>query len=382
MTGSTRSRAVRLRVIALFAAALSTGCAAGAKPAADPGAHATVEQRIAEARAEGLVLENPLEIDESMKKAAARMVNRNADPARRLRNLARFLTDSGFVNFEYTQNQSLTAKQAYQQRRGDCMAYTNLFLALARALGIDAYFVHVREVQNYYERAGWFFVSSHVAVGYGVGPAAEVIDFANEISDWRLALYSIISDDAALALYYNNVAVDHMVSGRTEDAEHLFRFWLAREPSVAELYNNLGVLLNRQKRYKESLPVLAEAIRRFPTYAPLFTNGLAAARGAGRTDLVSIYEERGAQAEYQDPFFIFARAMSFYHDDRYAQAAALLERARDVKPDSPVILAWLTRAYLAGGKREKGLETFEKVKALGPTPDVIKDLKTQFPDLP
>src|SRR3954462_14953565 len=121
------------------------------------------------------------------------------------------------------------------------MAYTNLFMALARSLGIDAYFVHVRDVQNYYEKAGWFFVSSHVAVGYGAGPNAEVIDFAKEISDWKLALYSRISDDAALALYYNNVAVDHMLTGRKDDAERLLRFWLKREPAVAELYNNLGV---------------------------------------------------------------------------------------------------------------------------------------------
>src|SRR6185369_1811037 len=186
-------------------------------------------------------------------------------------------------------------------------------------IGLDAYFVHVREVQNYYERAGWFFVSSHVAVGFGSGPSAEVIDFSKEITDWKLALYRTISDDAALALYYNNVAVDHMVNGKPDDAEKLLRFWLKREPEVAELYNNLGVLLNRQKRYGEALPLLQEGIRRFPTYQPLLTNGLTAARGSNRPDLVTWFEQTGQGAEYEDPFFLFGQAMNFYHKDRYAQ---------------------------------------------------------------
>jgi tetratricopeptide (TPR) repeat protein len=357
-------------------ASLSSGCAPVRPPRA-----ITPAERVEEARAEGLSLENPLEIDADMKRAVDRSVGRHADPASRLRHLARFLTDSGFVNFQYVSNQSLTARQAFRQRRGDCMAYTNLFMALARYLGIDAYFVHVREVSNYYERGGYFFVSSHVAVGYGQGPAAEVVDFAKEISDWKLALYSVISDDAALALYYNNVAVDHMLGGRTREAEHLFRFWLAREPNVAELYNNLGVLLNRRKRHDEALRVLLDGIRRFPSYAPLFTNGLNAARGAGRPELAREFEERGKEIEHADPFFLFARALRFYHADRYAEATPLFEQAMRRKPDSPVLVAWLTRALLASGRRAEGLEMFERVKEMAPADPLLRDLREQFPEL-
>jgi tetratricopeptide (TPR) repeat protein len=341
----------------------------------------TAAQRIEEARVEGLILEDPLEIDDEMRVAVEKAVGRHHPPNYRLRYLARYLTDAGFVNFQYTGNQSLTAMQAFRQQRGDCMAYTNLFMALARHLGIDAYFVHVREVQNYYERAGAFFVSSHVAVGYGQGPGAEVIDFSKEISDWKLSLYSRISDDAALALYYNNVAVDHMISGRTRDAERLLRFWLERDPEVAELYNNLGVLLNRGKRHNEALQLLSEGIRRFPTYAPLFTNGLTAARGANRLDLARELERRGQELEHSDPFFLFAQGLSFYRDDRYADAAPLFEQAHRAKPDSPVIVAWLTRTYLAAGRRAEALEMFERIKEMAPPAQMLRDLRDQFPEL-
>jgi tetratricopeptide (TPR) repeat protein len=377
MLGSPKRRGsfCRCALVALLAS-LSSACAPTlAAPAV------TVAERIAEARAESLYLENPLEIDDEMKAAVDKAVGRVATPTLRLHHLARYLTDSGFVNFQYVLNQSFTAKQAFRERRGDCMAYTNLFMALARYLDLDAYFVHVRDVQNYYERGGRFFVSSHVAVGYGHGPAAEVVDFAKTISDWKLALYRAISDDAALALYYNNVAVAQMQSGRSREAEHLFRFWLAREPDVAELYNNLGVLLNRETRYKEAIFLFEEGIRRFPTYSPLYTNGMRAAHAAGRQDLMAELERRGQEIEQTDPFFVFARAMNFYRDDRYAQAATELERAFHAKPDSPIIIAWLTRAYLAAGRRAEGLEMFERIKEMAPADPLLRDLRDQFPEL-
>jgi tetratricopeptide (TPR) repeat protein len=359
-------------------AALSWGIGACATA---PHVSVTTDRRIAEARAEGITLEDPLAIDDVMRDAVDRAVSRSAPPADRLRHLASYLMGSGFVNFQYMPSRSLTAQRAFRERRGDCIAYTNMFLALARYLGIDAYFVHVREVQNFYEQRGTFFVSSHVAVGYGQGPEAEVIDFAKAISDWKLALYRSISDDAALALYSNNVAVTHMQAGRPAEAERLLRFWIARAPEMAELYNNLGVLLNRSARYGEALAILEQGIRRFPTYEPLYTNGLRAAHGAGRLDRERALAEQGEVIEHSDPFLIFARAMNVYRDARFKVAAVEFARARRAKPDSAVIVAWLARAYLRAGQRDEGLSAFEDLKRLAPGDPAIHELREQFPDL-
>jgi tetratricopeptide (TPR) repeat protein len=336
---------------------------------------------LAEARAEGLDLQDPLAIDSEMASAIEKTAATLGTPEQRLRYLVRYLGDAGYVNFQYQEGRSLTAREAFRERRGDCMAYTNLFMALARHLGIDAYFVHVSQVKNYYERSGWFFVSSHVAVGAGKGPGALIVDFSWEISDWQLSLYESIDDGAALSLYYNNVAVDHMVAGRMREAERLFRFWLAREPGLPELHNNLGVLLNREGRHAEALALLQRGMERFPSYKPLFTNGIGAARGARHPELAADFERRGQLLEQHDPFFLFARGVGLYQDDRFLLAARALEQARDAKPDSPVILAWLTRAYLSAGKRAEGIAAFQRAKALGPSERVLRDLEQQFPEL-
>ena len=369
-------------VIALALAGLSIACspattAAGRRP--DPAS------LLAEARGAGLPAEDPLAVDAQMKASVERHVRASASPRERLRLVADYIDTR--LGFEYAPSRSLTAREAWRERSGDCLAYTNLFVALARHVGLDAYFVHVREVRDFYERSGRFFVSSHVAVGHGTGPDARVIDlsrelgFWREMSDWRLAAYRAIDDVDAVALYYSNTAVDRMLAGRVGEAERIFRFWSARAPDVAELQNNLGVLLNRRGQHAEALAVLEGAIAAFPTFKPLYTNAIVAARGAGRAARAEALGRRGQELDHEDPFFLVARALDLYHAQRYEQAARALERARRVKPDSAVILAWLTRAHLRSGQRAEGREAFAALGRLASGAHLARELEAEFPEL-
>ena len=361
----------------VLCAALGAGCA---KAPALPEA-ADVARIRADAEAEGVRLDDPLALDPEIVAQTKREVGGMPSPDMRLRALIDYLNASGRMRFEYTPNRSLTAQEAFHERRGDCLAYTQLFVALARQLGLHAYFVHVTEVRDYYEKNGWFFVSSHVAVGQGTGPNATVIDFTKEITDWRLALYEAIDDGAALALYYNNVAVDLMTSGKPAKAEHLLRFLLEHDPGVVELYNNLGVVLIRQGRHAEALSVLNRGIVRFAAYAPLYTNAIRAAQMLGRPDLSAWYEQRGRALAQDDPYFLFARALRFFEQQRFALAARQFERASAAKPDSPVILAWLARSYLSAGRKHDAADAYGRARKLAPREHILDELKHQYPEL-
>ena len=378
MSGSRLRGCGRALVAALAIAALALPACA----ARQVGDATMTSARIRdEGREEGLTLADPLELDPVVADEAARSVGFIGTPQGRVHSLLTYLNGHGYMNFAYLPNRSLTAREAFRERRGDCMAYTNLFVALARRIGLPAYFVHVTEVSHYYERGGWFFVSSHVAAGVGAGPDAVVVDFAREISDWRLAMYEAIDDGAALALFYNNAAVELMTSGRTAEAGHLFRFLLAREPTVVELYNNLGVLLNRRGRHEEAREVLDRGLARFPAYEPLYTNALRAADALGRPDLVASYARRGQALATSDPYFLFARAMASFGAARFDAAAEQFARASDRKPDSPVILAWLARSYLSAGKRREGQQAYARLRRLAPEARALDNLARDFPEL-
>ena len=370
-----KGRAALLAALMLLG---GTGCGVGF---AGEVPSATFAGILGEARAEGVPVSDPLALDNEIVAEAKKAVPQVGNPEARYRALLGFLRDRGLLNLEYMRGRSLTAEQVYRERRGDCMAVSLLFTALARHLGLETYFVHVTEVRHYYEHAGWFFVSSHVAVGHGVGPNASIIDLTRDISDWHLVYYTPIDDGAALALQYNNVAVDAMTAGRRDEAERLFRFLLDREPEVVELYNNLGVLLNREGRYDEALAVLQRGLSRFSAYEPLYTNALRAARGLRNDEEVGFYEQRGQEISHDDPYFLFARALASYERSRYALAARQFERASEAKPDSPLILAWLARSYLSAGQRREGIEAFTRARKMAPDERVLAELVKEHPEL-
>ncbi|MDI1484719.1 tetratricopeptide repeat protein [Polyangium sp. y55x31] len=355
----------------------SAGCQPAARPPKGPAV--TVADLVREARAEGFVVEDPLTIDAEMKADVERVVGRMGTPEERLRRLSRYLRDD--LAFRYAPSQSLTARAGFRARQGDCVSYTHLFTALARHLGVPVYFVYVRKVEGHYEKNGTFFLSSHVAVGYGSGPMAVVMDFAKEAPDWTLSLYNTIDDGTALALYQNNLAVDAMQAGRLDEAEASMRFWLTRRPNVAEIHNNLGVLLNRAGRYEEALAVLRRGIELFPRYEPLYTNAIRAARAAGKQDEALALVGRAEALEEGDPLLLLASGLSLYQAGDYGAAADRLERAGLALPDNVVIAAWLVRVYLAAGRREEGRGAFDRVRKLAPSGTLEQDLRREFPEL-
>lgn len=365
------------RHLAVLAIAVAT--AACTPPAATVPSARTPASMFVDAREKGVPFEDPLALDDDMKAAVDSIIPKYEPEFMRVRNLATFIRTS--LEFDYQSNLTLTAREAFHQRRGDCMAFTHLFVALARHLDIPAYFVHVDEVRNFYERRGSFFVSSHVAAGVGKGPTAIVIDFAKQIPDWKLSIYEATDDVGAIALYYNNVAVDEMLAGKMDEAEKLMRFLLSWQPKVPEIYNNLAVILNRRERYDESIAVVQKGLELFPGYEPLFTNGIRAAHGAKRPDLEQDLDRRGQALADKDPYFLFAEALRLFQDKRYKQSIEKFERATTAKPDSAVMWAWLSRAYIVTGNQKDAASAYARAKQIEPGAPAVKDLVSDFPEL-
>jgi tetratricopeptide (TPR) repeat protein len=364
-------------LIAPFVVMLAVGLA-GCVPKPEP---RSARELVRAGIDEGLMLQDPFKLDPEIKAKAEDVVGLRGDSVERMQRLRDFLSSPRELGFKY-RAATYNANEAYRARGGDCMAYTLLFVALARDLGLPVHVVHVSEVKNYYEKEGWFFVSSHVAVGFSSGAGATVIDLSKEVKkEWQLSMYESIDDSAATALFYNNVAVDHMMQGDLKGAEQMLSFLHRREPAVIELTNNLGVLLNREHRYRESLTLLELGIANKPSYGPFYTNAIHAARGAKLAELATDLERRGQKVAESDPFFLFARGMAAYEHDDFAFAARELERAADAKPDSPIILGWLTRAYFAGGDREHGRGAFERARRIAPNDPVVRDLEGRYPEL-
>jgi hypothetical protein len=353
---------------------------AGCQPARRALPGSTSADLVAGGRVRGLLLEDPLELDADIERDVEHAIGRHDEPRDRLHKLVRYLNDRG-LGFKQLHGATLPVKQAFHERRGDCMTYAMLFVALSRHIGLETYFVHTSDVRAFYEQGNALYASSHIAVGFGEDPGYVVVDFYREFDDWQLAAYRRIDDAAAVALYFNNVAVYRMNAGRPKDAESLLSYLAGVRPNLAELSNNLVVADLRLRRFDVAIDIARRAIARFPKYKPLYTNAIQAAYGVGDAGLAHEYERRGQEIEATDPLFVFARGLQLYEREEFTAAATQFERALEARKDSVVIVAWLVRAHLSAGQYELGHEAFARAKRLAPGDRRLKELEEKFPEL-
>jgi len=361
--------------VTLAAVGLLVGCA-GQRVAVRADASSDALQ--AAGLAQGLPLRNPLELPPDVMAQVVEEVGRDGRPDTRAHRVLRWL-ENHQGTFQYA-SETYTAGEAFEAKRGDCFAFTNLFIALGRAVGLQIHYVYVREVGAFQEKDGSYLVSSHVAAELGTFPDNDIIDFARTPDAHTLYMYRELGDAEAAALFNSNLAVQQLLDGRAHMAERMLRFLSEQEPELPELVNNLAVALSRNHQAPEARAVLNAALERFPRYAPLYTNAMSVALQLGDGVEAQDLEARGREVAEDDPLYVFGQGLHRFGDRDYAGAAERFERAANLQ-ESAVAWAWLARAHLAAGQRSEGRRALKHAIALAPGDVQIQELQSELGSL-
>lgn len=176
-------------------------------------------------------------------------LDQNIDPALEgwelVDRLQQLLFSEEFLNIQYDDAANLTASQTFAARRANCLSLVNLYIGMARHLGLTAQYqtIQIRPVWN---RKGELLVlSEHINALGRLGPTNQyIVDFTPEVR-LQQQTAKVISDEQATALYFNNLAVEHLIEGQLDDALQNFRVALTIDPELAIAWNNIGSALGR-----------------------------------------------------------------------------------------------------------------------------------------
>ena len=136
----------------------------------------------------------------------------------RMKRLINGMADAGYLDLKYEATQTYTAAEVFRTRTGNCLSFTNLFVALARESRLDARY-QIIDVPPIWDSAdGWVMLNSHINVivrDVRLGSAVSrdyIVDFNTPEYDgtWPRR---VVSDRVAFALFYNNRAVEAMRAG-------------------------------------------------------------------------------------------------------------------------------------------------------------------------
>jgi tetratricopeptide (TPR) repeat protein len=327
-------------------------------------------------------LESPFTLDRESLHTVIDRIGRYGTEEERLQRAVRFINSDYGLHFQYAPNLTLTASEAFRERKGDCMTYAALLTAVTRSLGVRSYFVYVDSMPVTYDADGWLYSASHIAVGLGANAnRALVVDFVASQAEWTASMYQPVTDVQALTLYYSNRAVERMVQGEAALAERMLRTLMAEQPDVREPYVNLTVALLRQGRAPEALAFAREALQRFPQFPPLWTNAIKAARASGDAARVQQLEAAVETISRTSPTLQYMQGINALRAGDARKAVAHLERAVAGMSAGTLVRGWLVRAYVQAGEARKAGELLARMHAETPDSVVVERLVAEHPVL-
>ncbi len=358
MSRSHPRPAVLLLVLAVTSA---TAAAAGARDSLHFGRQAWLEE-IQERGIDPAEVIYPFDATPEMVEFARHAIERETDPLDRLHRLQRALFDTTEFPFNYDQRVTLTAEQAFLQRSGNCLAFTSLFVTLARSVGLPTFLVMVRRPPSVERDDTVVVVNRHVVAGYSQASRLYLFDFY-QASEIPYVQTRIVDDLSASALFHTNLGGDAVRAEELEAARHHYRIAASLDPDLAAPWIGLGVASYRLGDTGRAMEAYLRALEVEPGNPSALTNMAYIFRRKGQDDEAEM-ALRAAGEGASSPFTLIALADVEMSQGDLREAHRYLKRARRAYRDEPEVYDALARLDLRRGKAERAERWLQRASQL------------------
>lgn len=326
----------------------------------------TQEQWVEEVRKRGVDptrIPNPLQVTDSMRQAAAQWAG-PGDPPVRLERLQRALFDPDQFPFTYFTRGTLTAAEAFFRREGNCLSFTNLFVALGRSLGISVTTALVQRIVGSEREGDLIVVNTHVVAVLEYTGGYYTYDFDRSRKSKPVRLKAL-DDMWITALYLNNRGADELRAAHPEVALRFFQDAVALAPEFAPAWANLGVAYRRIGDIPQALSAYRKALELEPSNPTVLSNLASLFRSLGREEEAQ-QALRAANLTQASPHQLLVRGDVELAAGRIAEAKKLYRHALRINPELVDAILALARAELADGNVRKAKRLAERALKLRP----------------
>ena len=276
------------------------------------------------------------------------VVNRRIDDATRVQALVDFMIADDGLALRYQEQPTHGIAGSFALRRVNCLSFTMMFIAMARASGIKAFAQASDDALSMRIQDGTLFRATHVNAGVLIDGERYSVDVG-----WRGVAAGRkprrISDARTVALLHNNHAVERLLQGDSAAASVAIAEGLALDASSATIWSNAGVVHARAGRREEAERAYTRALTLQRNHVGALANMVGLHRGRGDDARAAVYEKRLARAQAFDPFSQFLIGQSRAQAGVPADAVAHYRRAIRMLPDEPQFHRSLAEAYQALG---------------------------------
>ena len=266
-------------------------------------------------------------------------------PVDRARRLVKILVREDFFPEDYYTNNTLTAAELFEARTGNCLSYTNLFVAMARHIGLDARFQIARIPAAFSSDEGYLVRSRHINVLIRDSkiPRSEwlTVDF-NKVATSNLYPHRIVADEFALSSFYNNLAVDQLYLKNYRASIALIHAAIKVDPYNGDSWVNLAAVYSRNHKLEAAIESLKKAVELEAGNESALAGLVRLLQARGDLQGAAFYASEMNSRRQKNPYFHFALAQAAYEQGDYKQSEKHANAAIDLRSRSG--LFYYTRA--------------------------------------
>jgi hypothetical protein len=334
------ARLFPLPALAIVVSSL-VGCAGAEKRIYTPDEmRSELETRVSTQMRDEIVI--PFEIDDEIRQLARDVTKDASTDSGKVRAIVRTIIGLAGFSISYDWLSNKTAQEVFREGKGNCLAYSNLFVGMARAVGVDATYADVRFTERITREAEIIVRSTHItaAVRQATGTTGTtLIDFTTN-PERKYIGFEVIDDLEAIANFYNNQGFLYGYFTENEDVDfdplekelEMYRLAIEHYPKYAEAHSNLGTAYLYQGRTEDAL----QAFR-------------IAAKNAGR-----------------DGYIHHRLGVVYLRLARYQEAIKQFREALSKEPELADAHYHLGECYRNLGDEKKAIEHFEKTLEIDP----------------
>lgn len=305
-----------------------------------------------------------LELDDEMRTFVAELVDGARGGKERMRRLLAAMIESGLMSLDYDDDKTRTARQTFHERVGNCMSFTALFVALAREADLEVRFQTVEVAPVWHADSDLLILNNHVnaVVEHNFGSRVTVDFNATELKgDYKMRE---VSDEYALALYSNNIAMEALRRGDLLHSFRLLKKSFETYPYIADNWSNLGVVYSRGGEDDHAIAAYMKALDLDSQHRPALVNLASIYRARGDKERADYFARQVRRHQEQNPYYHYFHALAAYNADDLETAEARLVRAIDLEDTDYRFFQLRGLIAIHSGDRRTALESFQKARTL------------------
>jgi len=327
-------------------------------------------------------IELPYELTPEMREWARKNAGAGGSPEVRLERLLQALLHRDGETLRYESGHTGSAQEVWATGRANCLAFTHLYVGMAREVGLPVYYLRVGDIQSFEKDGNLVIVSEHITAAWGTAANRRVLDF----SDRPVTPYHAVEpipDLTAVALYYSNRGAERIRAGDTRGALGLLEIATQLAPDLADGWLNYGVAVRRAGRVGEAEAAFRRALEIDPSQVSAYQNLAALLTLLGREAEAAELMAVADRSRNRNPFSYVALGDLSLGQGRLDEAERFYRRAVRLDPEQAEPLAALGQWALAAGREREARSLLKKAERVDPqNPRVLELARRVRPPSP